>query len=122
MTSQNKRQKEEIDDLKRKLKNSTAQITEYENKFIRTNLECDSCYYVLQKEFGFCPKCGKKVEKQIATKERANDNVFVVENDGEFCLIVGYKGFKDKTITIPLKINGRIVIGVWNKVLKSVNT
>ena len=118
LTSQNMKQKEKVQELERKLKDSSFKNMEYERKYVQTNIECDSCYYILQKEFCYCPKCGKKVEKNVEKSECSNSNIFQVENDGNSCLIVGYKGFKDKKIVIPSEINGRPVIGIYNNVFE----
>lgn len=108
----------EIVNLKEQITKLSEENRLYENKYIRTELECDSCYTVLQTEFRYCPRCGKKIEKNVEKSGIQNGSMFQTENDGNACLIVGYTGFKDKKIVIPSNINGRKVIGIWNKVFE----
>lgn len=86
----------------------------YEEQYINTELECESCHTSLQKNFYWCPRCGKKIVKQVKPAA-PNEKIFMTEDDGYECIIVGYQGFHDKEITIPAYINGKKVIGIWNK-------
>lgn len=86
----------------------------YEAQYVNTGLECDSCHTSLQTNFYWCPRCGKKIEKKVKSAE-SNENIFMIEDDGYECIIVGYQGFHDKEITIPTYISGKKVIGIWNK-------
>ena len=122
---------EEIEKLKTDLSDKSTKITnlntqiaslskqneEYEKKYINTDLECDVCYTNLQKEFVFCPKCGKKIEK---TKHSIENNPELIQlevvSDGDGCMITKYNGFDDKKIVIPSQINGKKVIGIGKTV------
>lgn len=94
------------------------QNKELVQKYEKTGIECSECYFMLQKSFKVCPNCGKKIIKNIETKVHLNDDIYEVEYDGNSCLIVGYKGFRDKKIVIPSNINGFPVIGIWNDVFR----
>lgn len=112
----------QINEIK-KLKMDVAVLTnankEYEKKYVNTNLECSFCYTTLQKNFVYCPKCGKKIERKIQVEiENKNHNMFEIENDKDGVLITQYNGFSDKKIVIPSKINGQTVIGIWNNVFE----
>lgn len=85
-------------------------------KYEETGLECPECYFVLQDTFKVCPNCGNKIIKRNNKNVNTNASIFKVENDKDGCIIVGYNGFKDKQIVIPSNINGRTVIGIWNRV------
>ena len=112
----------QINEIK-KLKMDVAVLTnankEYEKKYVNTNLECSFCYTTLQKNFVYCPKCGKKIERKIQVEiENKNHNMFEIENDKDGVLITQYNGFSDKKIVIPSKITGQTVIGIWNNVFE----
>ena len=75
----------QINEIK-KLKMDVAVLTnannEYEKKYVNTNLECSFCYTTLQKNFVYCPKCGKKIERKIQVEiENKSHNMFEIEND-----------------------------------------
>jgi len=109
---------QEIKTLKQKNELLLKQNVDFKRKYESTGLECSSCYFVLQNSFKVCPNCGRKIEKQVEKIERSKDGIFQTENDGNACLIVGYKGFKDKKIVIPSSIDGKPVIGIWNNVFE----
>lgn len=111
---------EQITELNKKVSFLSRKNTEYEKKYINTNLECDFCYTTIQKDFSYCPKCGKKIEINIqAVPKQENYNIFQAEDDGGYALITQYNGFDDTTIVIPSAINGKPVIGIWNKVFEN---
>lgn len=94
-------------------------ITENKNlisRYEQTGVECPHCYTILQHGFKYCPNCGNKIEKKAEQLQTTLKNKFQLERDGENYLIVGYNGFDDKYITIPSKIDGRTVHGIWNGV------
>lgn len=108
-----------IDKLKEQVDKVAKENRTYEEKYVNTKLECGFCYAILQKEFHFCPKCGKKIEKTgVPAVEQKNKNIFQTENDGKYMLINQYNGFDDKQIVIPSSINGKPVIGIWNGVFE----
>lgn len=108
-----------IEELSEEVVKNKKKSEEYENKYVRTNLECGFCFNTLQKEFMYCPKCGKRIEKLENTNERkVPTDIFQTENDGSCLLINQYNGFNDKKITIPSSINGKPVIGIWNNVFE----
>ncbi len=109
---------QEIKALKEKNELLSKQNAEFKRKYENTGLECSACYFVLQNTFKVCPNCGKKIVKQVEKSECSKDSIFQIEDDGNSCLIVGYKGFKDKKIVIPSSIHGRRVIGIWNNVFE----
>lgn len=91
----------------------------YYEKYIHTNLECDFCYTMIQKDFAYCPKCGKKINRMETAEIRIVDsNLFGVEDDGNYVLINQYNGFDNKKVVIPSNINGKKVIGIWNGVFE----
>lgn len=93
------------------------------NKYIETGIECDECYTILQSNFSFCPKCGKKVTRNYCGTPVAKSDIFKIEPDGDDgCIITGYIGFDDEEIVIPSKINGRNVLGIWNDAFKGCTT
>lgn len=105
--------------LNQKLSEIASQNAEYENKYVKTGLECDFCYTTLQKDFLFCPKCGKKIIKHTeVVLPDVIANKFTVENDMGYSLITQYNGFNDKRIIIPSEVNGKKVIGIWNGVFE----
>lgn len=109
----------DIGKLKEKIDKVVKENREYEEKYVDTKLECAFCYTILQKEFHFCPKCGKKIEKtRVPAAEQKNKNIFQTEIDGNYVLITQYNGFDDKQIVIPASINGKSVIGIWNGVFE----
>ena len=109
----------DIDKLKEQADKAAKENRALEGKYVNTNLECAFCYTTLQKEFSFCPKCGRKIEKNKATDPILTDkNVFQTEADGNYLLITQYNGFDDKRIVIPSAINGKTVIGIWNSVFE----
>lgn len=109
----------DIDKLKAQVAKTANENRALEEKYVNTNLECEFCYTTLQKEFAFCPKCGRKIEKTKATASiQTNKNVFQTEVDGNYLLITQYNGFDDKKIVIPASINGKTVIGIWNSVFE----
>mgnify|MGYP003505737753 CR=1 FL=1 len=70
----------EIVNLKDQITKLSEENRLYENKYVRTELECDSCYTVLQTEFRYCPRCGKKIEKnRRTTKTITNDEIYSSE-------------------------------------------
>ena len=108
---------EQITELNKKISSLSQKNAEYEKKYINTNLECDFCYTTIQKDFSYCPKCGKKIEINIqAAPKQGNPNIFQTEDDDGYALITQYNGFDDTTIVIPSTINGKPVIGIWDKV------
>ncbi len=109
----------EIAKLKKEIAQYKKENSEYENKYLHTNLECEFCYTTLQKEFEYCPKCGKKVTKTTLIDScNINKNIFCTEEDRDGVLINQYNGFNDKKIIIPSHINGKPVIGIWNSVFE----
>ena len=107
---------EQITELNKKISSLSQKNAEHEKKYINTNLECEFCYTTLQKEFVFCPKCGKKIEARYIVPKSTNENYFVTESDGDSCVITRYNGFDEKLIIIPSQINGRKVIGIADEV------
>ena len=111
--------KKEIVNLNSKLRDTERQNADYKNRYVNTGLECEFCYTVLQENFSFCPKCGKKINKSsVPATEKSAASLFTAEDDLDGALIVRYNGFSDKKITIPSSVNGKRVIGVWNDVFK----
>lgn len=109
----------DIDKLKEQVAKTADENRALEEKYVNTSLECEFCYTMLQKEFTFCPKCGRKIEKTKASDSVQTDrNVFQTEVDGNYLLITQYNGFDDKKIVIPSAINGKTVIGIWNSVFE----
>lgn len=91
----------------------------YDQKYIHTNQACPFCYTTLQKEFIFCPHCGRKiVGMNILEPAKVNLQLFQTEDDGDSVLITQYNGFREKTITIPSFIDGKPVVGIWNNVFE----
>lgn len=111
---------EQITELSKKVSLLSQKNSEYENKYINTEAECDFCYTTVQKDFAFCPKCGKKIEKAFATAVQNNSStsIFQTEQDLDSLLINQYNGFNDKKIVIPSSMNGKPVIGIWNGVFE----
>lgn len=108
-----------IDKLKGQVDKAAKENKAYEEKYVNTKLECTFCYTTLQKDFHFCPKCGKKIEKtRVPVAEQKNKNIFQTEIDGDCVLITQYNGFDDKQVVIPAYINGKPVIGIWNGVFE----
>lgn len=106
-------------DLKKEIAKLQEEHEKYFGKYGDTGLECDFCYATLQVGFIFCPKCGKKINKtQKAEVKKENANVFQVEKDGEYVLINQYNGFSNKKVVIPSNIDGKRVIGIWNRVFE----
>ena len=90
---------EQITELNKKISSLSQKNAEYEKKYINTNLECDFCYTTIQKDFSYCPKCGKKIEINIqAAPKQGNPNIFQTEDDDGYALITQYNGFDDTTI------------------------
>lgn len=117
LKSETSNKSEQITELNKKISALSQKNTEYEKKYINTNLECDFCYTTIQKDFSFCPKCGRKIEISIqAAPTQGNPDIFQTEDDGGYALITQYNGFDDTRIVIPSSINGKSVIGIWNKV------
>lgn len=117
LKSETSNKSEQITELNKKISSLSQKNTEYEKKYINTNLECDFCYTTIQKDFSFCPKCGKKIEINIqAAQKQGNPSIFQIEDDDGYALITQYNGFDDTRIAIPASINGKSVIGIWNKV------
>lgn len=109
----------EIAKLKREIAQYKNENSEYENKYVHTNLECEFCYTTLQKEFDYCPECGKRITKtKLIDSCSINKNIFCTEEDRDGVLINQYNGFSDKKIVIPSHINGKPVIGIWNSVFE----
>ena len=109
----------DIDKLKEQVATTANENRALEEKYVNTSLECEFCYTTLQKEFTFCPKCGRKIEKTKTLDSNLTDrNVFQTEADGNYLLITQYIGFDDKKIVIPASINGKTVIGIWNSVFE----
>ena len=91
----------------------------YDQKYIHTNRACPFCYTTLQKEFVFCPHCGREIVKMnIPEHAKVNPQLFQTEEDGDSVLITQYNGFREKTITIPSFIDGKPVVGIWNNVFE----
>ena len=110
----------QIAELNKKNTSLSQKNTEYEKKYINTNLECDFCYTTIQKDFAFCPKCGRKIEKAIPTtvQSTSSSSIFKTEQDLDSLLINQYNGFNDKKIVIPSSINDKPIIGIWNSVFE----
>ena len=112
----------QITEFNTQISSLLQQNKEYEDKYIKTDLECEICYTTLQKEFVFCPKCGNKIEKTKSDiKSQVESTHLVAEADGDGCIIKKYNGFDDKKIVIPSQINGKKVIGIGNTVFASCN-
>lgn len=111
---------EQITELNKKNTSLSQKNKEYEKKYINTNLECDFCYTTIQKDFSYCPKCGKKIEKTFPESAQRNTStsIFQTEQDLDSLLINQYNGFNDKRIVIPSSINGKPIIGIWNSVFE----
>lgn len=111
---------EKITELSKKVSVLSKKNSEYEKKYINTGAECDFCYTTVQKDFAFCPKCGKKIEKDFSTVAQNNSStsIFQTEQDLDSLLINQYNGFNDKKIVIPSSINGAPIIGIWNGVFE----
>ncbi len=94
-------------------------INEYEKKYIETGIECDFCYTTLQDGFLHCPKCGRKIKREMRIRNEANSiDLFVAEDDVGGVLITQYNGFREKKVTVPGQIYGKKVIGIWNNVFE----
>ena len=109
----------QISGFKSQLEHIMKQNEEYEAKYIHTNLECSFCYNIIQENYEYCPKCGKKIVKD--KKENCievTSSIFKTEQDGDSLLINQYTGFNDKKIVIPSSINGKPIIGIWNGVFE----
>lgn len=114
-----KNQVKEIANLQEKIVQYKKENRGYKNKYVHTNLECEFCYTTLQKEFDYCPRCGKKITKtKLIDSHNINKNIFSTEEDRDGVLINQYNGFSDKKIVIPSHINGKPVIGIWNSVFE----
>lgn len=120
LKSETTNKSEQITELNKKISFLSQKNTEYEKKYINTNLECDFCYTTIQKDFLFCPKCGKKIEKTFpeSTQRNTSTSIFQTEQDLDSLLINQYNGFNDKKIVIPSSINGKPIIGIWNSVFE----
>lgn len=115
LSSENRTLLDEKNRLNKLVEKLTKENDLYKQKYVHTNLECTFCYTTLQRDFVYCPRCGKKVTKSSFTEPvKVNTNIFKTEVDKDSLLITQYIGFADKSITIPSAINGRPVIGVWN--------
>lgn len=111
---------EKVADQKRQIVKLTCENEELEKKYVDTGLECEFCYSKIQKEFAYCPKCGRKIVKsQEVAKKVVASNIFQTENDLDGLLINQYNGFFDKRVVIPSFINGKPVIGIWNSVFEN---
>ena len=110
----------QITELNKKNTSLSQKNAEYEKKYINTNLECAFCYTTVQKDFSFCPKCGKKIEKDfpVAVQNNSSASIFQTEQDLDSLLINQYNGFNDKRIVIPSSINGKPIVGIWNGVFE----
>lgn len=109
----------DIADLKDDVAKLQKENKEYVEKYIHTGSECDFCYTTIQRDSIFCPKCGKKINKNRDVKTlKKNDNIFRIEEDGNYALINQYNGFSNKKVVIPSSINGKKVIGIWNGVFE----
>ena len=109
----------DIADLKEEITKAQKENKEYYGKYVHTGLECDFCYATIQKDFTFCPKCGKKINKIKSVEDiKKDDSVFQIEEDGNYVLINQYNGFTNKKVVIPSSINGKRVIGIWNGVFE----
>lgn len=111
---------EKITELSKKVSVLSKKNSEYEKKYINTGAECDFCYTTVQKDFAFCPKCGKKIEKDVpaAAQNNSSTSIFQIEQDLDLLLINQYNGFNDKKIVIPSSINGKPIIGIWKGVFE----
>lgn len=111
---------QQIEKLSKKVEGLSQKNIEYENSFVNTGIECNFCYTPVQKDFVFCPKCGKKIEKAFSTVAQNNSStsIFQIEQDFDSLLINQYNGFNDKKIVIPSAINGKPIIGIWNGVFE----
>lgn len=119
LEKEKKTQLEVIKNLKEEITKYKKENSEYESRYVNTDLECEFCYTTLQKEFAYCPKCGKKIIRpKFNDTVNVNKNIFSTEEDGKYLLINQYNGFNDKKIVIPSHINGKPVIGIWNSVFE----
>jgi hypothetical protein len=115
---ENSSKSEEIDELNDEVADISRKNHEYESRYINTNMECEYCYTVLQKDFIYCPKCGKKIEKKEISRSDTSvkTSLFKTQNDKDGLLITQYNGFSNKKIIIPSAIGGKKIIGIWNGV------
>lgn len=112
----------EIDDLKNQLNIQMEKNMHYENKYIKTVIECKYCYSMMQKGYNFCPTCGKQsiYDEEIDDLDYKEKNtLFEIEDDIGGCVIVKYNGFSNKKIVIPSSISGKTVKGIMNNVFKN---
>lgn len=107
---------QQIEKLSKKIEELSQKNIDYENSFVNTGIECNFCYTTVHKDFVFCPKCGKRIEKDfpVVMQNNSSTSIFQTEQDLDSLLINQYNGFNDKKIVIPSSINGKPIIGIWN--------
>lgn len=122
LEKENKHLEIEIDKYKKRVAELNQEVNSLkkEQDSYRNNLiECSYCFETIKKDSQFCSNCGRRIVKKaemITKTERQGRNLFEVEEDKEGLLITAYHGFDETIVVIPSEINGKKVIGIYNKV------